>query len=42
MMQLKQIRGSHTALSNSVRDGKPVGESIVDAVTAGCDCVQSF
>ena len=39
---VEQIRGSHTNLSNSAGDGEPVGESVVDADTAGCVCVQSF
>ena len=39
---VEQIGGSHTALSNSAGDGEPVGESVVDADTAGCVCVQSF
>ena len=39
---VEQIRGSHTTLSNSAGDGEPVGESVVDADTAGCVCVQSF
>ena len=33
---VEQIRGSHTALSNSAGDGEPVGDSVVDADTAGC------
>ena len=33
---VEQIRGSHTALSNSAGDGEPFGESVVDADTAGC------
>ena len=39
---VEQIRGSHTTLSNFAGDGEPVGESVVDADTAGCVCVQSF
>ncbi len=36
------IRGSHTTLSNPAGDGDPVGESVIDADTAGCVCVQLF